>query len=52
MTKKQAYRKPEIKKVKLAPQEAVLSFCKNVGANFRSGRCQGDPACTNRNTGS
>lgn len=31
MTKK-PYKKPEIKKVKLAPEEAVLQFCKNAAA--------------------
>lgn len=52
MEKRKKYEKPQIKKVALTPEEAVLSFCKSVGANKVANRCQSAAACTNRTIGS
>ncbi|GEM_PF-1962743 len=40
MTKKKVYQKPTIQKVKLMPDEAVLTGCKSsVGSNRQAGKC-------------
>ncbi len=50
---KKKYQTPQIKEVKLSPEDAVLSNCKNTGTvNSKSGRCQEKAACTNRIVGS
>ena len=33
MEKKKSYTKPEIQRVELTPDEAVLAHCKNTGTN-------------------
>lgn len=41
---KRCYKKPEVSKVKLTPEEAVLSGCKITGAGGKPqapGRCSG-----------
>jgi hypothetical protein len=52
---KKTYVKPQIKKVRLAPQEAVLTFCKNTGTSTknagRSCRSAGS-SCVNNAVGS
>lgn len=46
MTKKKVYQKPTIQKVKLMPDEAVLSGCKtSVGSNRQSGKCRSLSNC-------
>ena len=53
MNKKKNYQKPEIKKVALTPEEAVLAFCKAAsGTNRSTGKCESDAKCTNRTIGS
>ena len=53
MEKRKKYKKPEIKKVALTPEEAVLSFCKSgVGVNRFDTRCASIAACTNKVAGS
>ena len=53
MNKKKNYQRPEIKKVALTPEEAVLTFCKAAGGTNRSvGKCETDAKCANRNPGS
>ena len=50
------YQKPQIKEVKLIPEEAVLTNCKsNLGTNkggTGSGRCVSDVGCGSRLVGS
>lgn len=54
MSEKKKYTKPEVRRVKIAPEEAVLAFCKYAGVNRSTGsRCddlQGQ--CINRSQGS
>ena len=53
MSKKKNYQKPEIKKVALTPEEAVLTFCKAaIGGNRSVGKCQSAAKCTNKTPGS
>lgn len=53
MDKKKSYERPQIKKVELTPDEAVLSFCKaDTGANRRAGRCTAEATCLNKTPGS
>ena len=52
---KRSYQKPQIKEVKLIPEDAVLANCKATVAasqNSKSGRCQTTAACENRLLGS
>lgn len=51
---KKEYAKPEIRKVRLAPEEAVLAACKTAGAlRVRGGRCDNlQGACINKVQGS
>lgn len=53
---KRAYIKPDINKVKLEAQDAVLANCKNADGPYkRTGRCEtagGPPPCRNRAVGS
>jgi len=52
VAKKKLYQKPEIRRVKLAPQEAVLTACKTTfggsagGAPSLNQRCSELVACT------
>lgn len=49
---KKAYHKPEIERVKLVPEEAVLGFCKTSLGSFRSApKCVSIVSCTNKVTG-
>ncbi len=52
--KKKEYRKPEIRKVRLAPEEAVLAACKTAGTLRRQGsKCDNlQGACINKFQGS
>jgi hypothetical protein len=53
MKKRKKYQKPEIKVVKLTPEDAVLANCKaDGGANMVAGRCSRIAACTNMSLGS
>lgn len=47
---KKKYEKPEFKKVKLVPEDAVLTFCKAI-MTAQNIKCAA-PACTNRDQGS
>lgn len=48
MSNKKSYSKPQIKKVKLIPEEAVLGGCKQaVGANKTAARCASAATCPN-----
>lgn len=50
---KRSYQKPQIKEVKLVPEEAVLLNCKAVtGANRAAPKCRSVSACTNLAAGS
>lgn len=51
---KRAYQKPEIRKVRLTPEEAVLAACKVAGAARRIGnKCDnGQGGCVNSTQGS
>lgn len=49
---KKAYHKPEIKQVKLVPEEAVLQFCKTTVGSFKGpGRCVSVGNCQNKAPG-
>ena len=54
MAVKKSYKKPEMKMVKLTPEEAVLAGCKNAAGTGRSGRrCTKSGAlCRNNQVGS
>ncbi|MBW2646539.1 MAG: hypothetical protein JRE23_10225 [Deltaproteobacteria bacterium] len=54
LKEKKEYRKPEIRKVRLAPEEAVLAACKAAGTARRQGnKCDNlQGACINRAQGS
>ncbi len=53
MEKRKKYQKPEIEKVALTPDEAVLTFCKgDVGTNRSGGKCVSDASCRNKAIGS
>jgi hypothetical protein len=50
---KRSYQKPQIKEVRLIPEEAVLANCKSAtGTNSKSPRCRSIAACTNKAVGS
>jgi hypothetical protein len=51
---KKQYHKPEIRKVRLAPEEAVLAACKTAGVNrARGGKCDNlQGGCINSKQGS
>lgn len=50
---KRPYQKPQIKEVKLIPEEAVLAHCKSsVGSNNKFGRCRSSAFCTAKTVGS
>lgn len=51
---KKKYEKPEIRKVRLAPEEAVLAACKELGINRTQGNKCDDlmGGCINRAQGS
>ena len=51
---KKRYEKPEIRKVRLAPEEAVLAACKELGINRAQGNKCDDlmGGCINREQGS
>ena len=50
---KKLYKKPEIKKVKLTPEDAVLANCKGpTGSNKNSGRCRSAGNCKSNAAGS
>lgn len=47
MNKRKLYEKPQVRAIKLVPEEAVLAPCKAVGgAGGKSNKC-GQPACKN-----
>lgn len=49
---KKAYHKPEIKQVKLVPEEAVLQFCKTTfGLERTDGKCRTASNCQNKALG-
>lgn len=54
MNKKKEYEKPEIRKVRLAPEEAVLAACKELGTIRTQGnKCDNMMGtCINRAQGS
>lgn len=54
MSEKKKYQKPEINKVKLAPEEAVLGGCKTLGTiRTAGGKCDNLAGqCLNRAQGS
>jgi len=51
MTKRKPYWKPEVKQIKLAPEEAVLAGCKQSGINQNVNRCGSVAACTAQKPG-
>lgn len=48
--KKKMYHKPQLREVKLVPEEAVLTFCRtSTGrANITNKSCTGNTKCTGR----
>ncbi len=53
MEKKKPYMKPEIHKVELTPDEAILANCKTAaGNNMFMGRCRSKATCANCSVGS
>lgn len=53
MTVKKQYRKPEIRKIKLAPEECCITGCKTTTGSAKSGRtCRKTGACVNSAAGS
>jgi hypothetical protein len=50
---RRSYQKPQIKEVKLIPEDAVLQNCKSsVGATKTASRCASSANCDNRIVGS
>lgn len=51
---RRSYQKPQIKEVKLIPEDAVLQNCKSATpvTASKAGRCQSAAACANRVLGS
>jgi hypothetical protein len=52
MEKRKQYQKPELKEVKLLPDEAVLAFCKGAGTARGTRRCRTVGRCQNNRFGS
>lgn len=53
MAAKRQYQRPEIKKVKLTPEETVLQVCKTATGTAQSNRrCHQTGNCNNNATGS
>ncbi len=49
---RRAYKKPQVKKVKLTPQDAVLTGCKTSMNGVGGGKKCSETGCTNRLAGS
>ncbi len=49
---RRAYEKPQIKKVKLTPQDAVLTGCKTTMNAAASGKRCSEAGCVNKAAGS
>ena len=53
MTVKKQYQKPEIRKIKLAPEECCITGCKTTAGTSKSGNnCHKTGACKNNAAGS
>jgi hypothetical protein len=53
MNKRKPYHKPELKKIALVAEEALLGMCKAAsGTSKQAGKCRSIAACTSRNIGS
>lgn len=52
MEKRRQYQKPELKEIKLLPDEAVLGICKGAGTAPRNRRCRTVGRCRNNRFGS
>ena len=53
MTVKKSYRKPEVRRIKLAPEECCIAGCKTASGTAKSNqRCHKTGACANNAVGS